>query len=479
MTIIQNNPHSPPPLPAAARTLLLSFGHVSVGDGDEVAGMNALVSMCAALAAAAGPDARVVAGNATELSVGVSWLVSGSLSPTLHDNLVIGPLRDAQNTFTQNILVAQLKMPAAQDAKKPMTLGRLHSNRKIPEFTPEILGLAKDRIILEEILPDSTGDRNYASAASRLLERDVLHQPAEFFSRAAFFHDGTDAKILSHQLQFSHRGHPLVDFPLSTRNQAAAAGSALLGVMDGLGLRSALPLHVRGIATARMSGGVLGDILTDYAFAPWLDRMLWLTDISAGPLPPLGKGPTIGNPAKRFGAALRTVLAARLGEQPVVLEAKALLRCHWDFLRHLATLEPTLPRITGSLMNLIPTLYFGMYHLLKAGGPPEGFEWSLDGITALATHLVDRMAYAAVVARRSEDLVRRGELASSICAKLAERPHTDRDLVRRHNRLPIALCREVLAELQASGRVVVRDGAWYLASSSIPANPQPPVIDVA
>jgi hypothetical protein len=464
-------------IPEPALTLLHSFNHLNLGEGNQVAGMNVLVSMCATLAAVAGPDVRVLTDGNVELTPGMHWVMDGGLSCALHEQHVIAPLRDLQNTFSDHILLANLKMPGVVDGKKPLTLSHLDPERKAPAFTPGMLHTAQDRMLLEQISLPPDEERNFTWVASQLLKRGSLHDPAGFYSRPAFFHDGSDAKLLSHQLRQTHGGYPLVDFAIATRHQAAGAGGALLGVMDGRGLPSATPLHVRGIATARLRHGLLKELVADGSADPWLNRLLWLTDMPAGKLQAVDGVVAIGDPAKRYKQALEKVLSQRLGEQNISLTQENLLKHQHSFVRHLGTLEAAVPGIPGTLKNLLPTLCFGLRQMVLAAPKPAGFKLDLNSVMPLARHLADRMARVSILARYADQLERRERLAASFRSKLAERPHTDRELVRRHDKLPIALCRDILEELRVSRRVALR--AWHLLPSPSQPKSQPTIIDVA
>ncbi|WP_035600635.1 hypothetical protein [Haloferula sp. BvORR071] len=464
-------------IPDPGQKLLQSFNHLLLGEGDPVAGMNVLVSMCAALSAAAGPDARIVDDN-IELAPAMHWLTGGSLSPVLHEQLVIAPIRELQNAFSDNILLASLKMPGVVDAKRPLMVAHLDVDHKASEFTPGLLHTAQDSMLLEQIQAQPNEERNFTRVASQLLKRGALHDTASFYTRNGFFHEGSDAKMLSHQLRQTHRGYPLVDFPMATRHQAAASGATLLGVMDGRGLPSATPLHVRGITTARLGQGLLDELVADGSVDPWLNRMLWLTDMPAGKPPSVDGIVAIGDPAKRYKLALENVLSHRLGEQRISLTQGNLLKHHQAFVRHLGTFEGAVPGIVGALKNLLPMLCFGLRQIVAAAPAPAGFTLDLNGVMPLARHLAARMARAATLARYADQMRQREKLAAKFCILLAERPHTARELVRRHDKLPIVLCREVLAELQAAGRVASRDDVWHLVRPAIPPNPKPLVIDV-
>lgn len=464
-------------IPDPAQKLLQSFNHLILGEGDPVAGMNVIVSMCAALSAAAGPDARLVDGD-VGLTPGMHWLVYGALSSAVHEQQVIASIREFQNDFSNNLLLAHAKMPGVIDAKKPLTLAHLDPQRRAPEFTPGMLHTAQDSMVLEQIQAQPDEERNFTRVASQLLKRGALHDTASLYARSGFFHDGSDPKVLSQQLRQTHRGYPMVDFAIATRNQAAAAGAALLGVMDGRGLPSATPLHVRGIATARLGHGLLEELVTEGSVDPWLNRMLWLTDMPAGKLRAEDGIAAIGDPAKRYKLALEKVLSQRLGEQRISLNQGNLLKHQQAFVRHLGTLEAAVPGITGALKNLLPMLCFGLRQMALAAPEPAGFKLDLTGVMPLARHLAERMARVAILARYADQLERREHLAASFYSKLAERPHTARELVRRHDRLPIALCRDILAELQAGDRVASRDGVWHLVRPAIPAGSKHPVTNL-
>lgn len=94
----------------------------------------------------------------------------------------------------------------------------------------------------------------------------------------------------------------------------------------------------------------------------------------------------------RFRIGLQHMIECRLKDRVAPLSVpKIFHQYHQMTLNNIWALESQMPGISKSLKNLFPSLYFGLYHLLRIAPRSADFQWELLGITSLATHLADRM----------------------------------------------------------------------------------------
>lgn len=432
----------------------------SLGDGDITAGANTLVSMCATIAAAAGPDAAIIDGKGQSNPVGVHWLVGGSLSPVLHDELALAPLRELQNTLSRNTHLVETKFSEADKALRPkLASGAPHPE---PVLTSERVVTKEDRSLLLNLLGRSHLDL-YRGEGSGLLNPAVLTDTIEIVRAPLILLDGSNPKELSKQLYRSHRARPLVDFVVTSPAEAELLAPACQGIMNGCSVNHPHPLHIRGIATARLPGGNFEHRIGKGNLPEWILRMLWLVDQPWNVSGNTTDVVVLDDVRGRYSSALRSVVERRIQGGDNHETMKGFEPWQHAHVRSLIAFEPRFPGISGALLKLPATLLFGMLKILKTVNTPRGFRVSTDQITAVSDALVRRMVrqFSAVV--HASEGEQRQRIASSILDRLSGKPHSDRELTRRFNRLPIHFCREVLENLRKQGRVVLRgDGKWEL-----------------
>lgn len=469
--------------PEALR-LLQSLGCESLGGGNIVAGLNTLFSMCASISALAGPGAKVVSANGDEWKVGIHWLVSGTSSLTQHSDRVLDPVRALQNALSENVHLAHVKMPSAAKARRPRTV----CGDQAP-IAPELVdsslkALYKDQELLNQLAAreqDPFELDEVRRVASAFLKPGAFSDIPEFARNPAVFHDGSNPKILSAQLSHSHRGHPLVDFPISEDPQLQAVQLACISIMDGFGLPTKFPTHAKGFVTARMPTELLGRAVARGQDLPWIHRMFWLTGVGftlseSKETAAQAKVVRLTDVQARFEAALSRVLARRLdgGDAAVVITD---CRKHEGRVRaHLAKLNRSMPGISTSSLNLFPTLLYGLVEII---GPElfwKRFANSITGIEHLAMYLADRMVHLYFILRDAELNAFKQKVAQDLLIKLADGPQAAGALSRRFNRLPVAVCREVLEELRTRGQVTCQNDTWALPLPDSETSPR--IIDV-
>lgn len=470
-----------PVLSPEARNLLRAYDYHLLGDGNATAGMNTLVSMIGAICDVAGPDAKIVNEAGNEFPVGMSWLVAGTLSPALHASKVLSPLWKLQSNLSQNAELAEKKRAEFQKAQRPKTVSDMTGTcRPMSPITDDMLLKAKDRLMFGNLIGDPSrhADPDLEQAASAFLQPRAFSNLPELARNPAVIHSGIDAKALSKELVQSHRRHPLVDFPVNSGAEADAIQGACLGVIDGTCISGKFPAPVRGFCTARMQQAVFEEVAKQSDPPSWLTRMLWLTDMRLVGKAVTGPKLKLDQMLLRYENALNGILVARLGEKTTSIKWDLKTEIHHEWVAHLGKLESDFPGISGALVNLVSCLNYGLYKLMVAGARPDGFSFSLEAVLSLAKHLVARMVHQRNLLQDEELTAYRRKIAGSILTKLGSGPHTDIELVRRHNKLPIGTCREVLAGLQSAGLVRRVGDRWELPPDPQINSPTPPVIDV-
>ncbi len=464
----------PPPIPPEALHLLRSFDYATLGDSNAVAGMNVLTSMCCTLAAVAGPQAAIVTDQGESRPVGINLLAAGSLSAEQVASRVLEPLRVLQNNLSQNTMQAAAKSDSHLSKNMPGTVGPPKS-----PITPEHLASAEDSMLLGSLMPSEFVGESFLNGAARILRRNALSGGAEVLYRPGFYFEGSSPDLLSGQLVHCHKQHPLVHFPIGELAQLSRVEGTCLGIMDGCSLPGKVPIHVKGYVVARTSAEVLKRFVESRDDVSWTYRTLWLVEDPLGP-----RGPQVADQVRldrvqqRYTSALESLLANRFGEGPAPTIRGDISVEQNRVVKHLVQLDRDLPGIAGTLMNLFPTLVFGLHHIASSGPAPKGFKWDCRSAALLAIHLADRMAHSFKLMRYAEFLATKERISAFILQKLAEHPHTARELTRRHNKLPMPWCRQALEELHAGGLVTLEGDKWQVVDRPALSNTRPPVIDV-
>lgn len=429
----------------------------SLGDGNLAAGVNTLISMCSTLAAVAGPDAAI-SGKSRTYHVGQHWLVCGPLLPHLHEEVVLQPLRDLQNVLSRNAFLARSKYDNADMALRPMTgAGTPHPQ---PVLASESAVTQADRQLIRDISRDDTASWMSFDASS-LLQVGSLSDRPEVLRRPLVLLAGSNPAMLSTQLQQAHRAYPLVDFVVDTRETAGFSASACKGIMDGCLVAEPHPVQIRGIVTARLTGK-LSEIACDRDALAWMRRALWLVG-QGWKVQNVGEVPVLDDIHERYRTALQGLLTKRLNGEPTHYSFPEFGSFQSAYLRHLQEREKDFPGISGTQRKAMATLVFGLIALVNASAVPKGFLVDWHGVLVATTRLVSRMITAYESATESVERERRRGLMDSILNRLENGPHSERDLTRRFNKLPIGQCRELVRELERLGRIHrLEDGRWAL-----------------
>jgi hypothetical protein len=228
-----------------------------------------------------------------------------------------------------------------------------------------------------------------------------------------------------------------------------------------------------------------GRVLRDVAAAPndrngWLARLIWLVEGRAGPdapSPPENGDDLIKLPnlTGRFVEAVRAMIANRLNshEPRPLIDTIDISQQQTRWMQFLRSMEETLPGISGTARSLFPSLTFGLLRLANTPGAPQDFRFHIEGVVAFARFLIHRMAAARDEMLWSPEQARRLRLKESLVQKLADGPQQVRRLTRRFHRLQMALCNELLIELEQDGEAVPVGDQWKLAPWRASANLSP------
>ena len=461
---------NPPPIPHDALHLLRSFNYGALGDGNAIAGLNALVSMCCTLAAVAGPGAAITSDTDGNFLVGINFLTAGSLAAEQVASRVLDPLRKLQNILSGNTMQAAAKSNHYLTKKMPNTLGPPKS-----PITPEQLALAKDSMLLDSLRPSEFEGEGFQGGAARLLRRNALSGGAEVLHRPGVYFEGLNPKLLSSQLVHCHMHHPLVHVPIGDLSELSRLEGTCLGIMDGCALPAKAPIHVKGFVVARMPVEVLKRFVESREDVSWPYRMLWLVEDPLGSLPPRDTSLVrLDRIQERYVTALEMLLSKRLGEGPAPTVGGDIASEQARVVKHLVQLDRSLPGIAGALRNLLPTLAFGLHHIVSCNPSRNGFTWDYKLAAPLAIYLADRMVHSFKRMRYGEFLALKHQRATSICQRLQKGPHTVTALCRGHNKHRVGLCREVLEDLRAAGAVTCEDNRWQLVDRRTLPSPTPP-----
>jgi hypothetical protein len=430
--------------------------------------------MCSALAAVAGPQAAIVSDKGESCPVGINLLTAGSLASEQVASRVLEPLRMFQNNLSQNTMQAAAKSNHHLAKKLETTVGPPKS-----PISPEHLASAKDSMLLDSLRPSELEGESFLGGAARLLRPHALSGGAEVLYRPGVYFEGLNPDLLSTQLVHCHMQHPLVHVSIADLAQLSRVEGTCLGIMDGCSLPGKMPIHVKGFVVARTSAVVLKRLVESRDDARWPYRTLWLVEEPLGPLAPrIANQVRLDHVQGRYAAALESLLANRLGEGPASTIRGDISKEQNRVVKHLMQLDQEIPGIAGALKNLFPTLVFGLHHIASSRPARDGFKWHLQSTASLAIYLADRMVHSFKLIRHAEFLRLKQKLAASFCQRLQEGPHTDADLCRRHNKLRVGLCREVLEDLRSAGVVTCEGSMWQLDDRPALSNTHPPVIDV-
>ena len=438
------------------------FDASTLGEGDVVAGANVLTAMACSLANIHRPGSGLVTEDGERLPVGTNLLVSGPLSAGLISERVLSGLAERQNNFvahlrdwTRSAEIEMTKIPnmrkfdpvAILEEGSSSALLSMHSEARIP-------------VTLDPYVCDT------------LIRPPKKHGKRDLHNRPLVYITANKPTELTKHLEFSHLGHPLIHVGIHDAAACSRFDECCTAVMDGTLTVGTLSETVRGFVIATDPFETLANIIraSDGKGASWLMRTLWLTDSTAGPECgeiTSGKATVkLDRIQARYDAAMDKAWGERLDYTKAVPED---VQCDWpkfqaEWVGFLKSNEAELPGITGTARSLLATLVFGLTKLANAW-KAEGFKWYIDDIAALARWLIQRMANAKATMLHTERRARLRRVAQRIALRLAEGPHSERELTRSIHRLLVGECSLALNLLVAEGVVVRSDERWQLSAT--------------
>ena len=468
--------------------VLTIFSARELGQGDAAAGANLLAAMCCSLAGMQNPGSAVVTPGESHLpgtygdsfEVDTHFIVSGARSASLIQGKVIDGLAMSQNRANEQLTAFELEVEQERAVTwRQPTVNLAESIKKSSrsKLADQMLNNCNSTISQTDDKPWLMGEDRYRNV------HGLVSHPLVYITATA-----SPSKFEA-QLRGCHEGRPVLHAALNRIEDFAQRGAQCLSVIDGCWTSPTGPGTVRGTVMVNDPGSLLGEVLAEGGHpASLMSRLLWLVDGHTGPMPPeiaVAKSTVpLGAIQARYRKAMELAWDKRLQLGKVSpfrceYEHMADYQVRWmDFLREI---EHGFPGITGSARNFFPTLFLGLYMIIHAmANRPQGFKWSLDQVLALAKFLVRRMVNARASALDTGDAARLKRLAGKILSKLADCPHTVRDLTRRSHRLPGELCYQVLIGLESDGMVRQQGGRWQLVpgiETGLPHNRHTPTLE--
>ena len=444
------------------QNLLSDFSVIGLGEGDRIAGANVLCAMAITLANISRTGSGIQSPGLGRLRAGMSLLVSGSLSSSLISDDVINEVAICQSNLSAH-LERLFRDKLADSQKKGLTSTEFPSGPKVNYSENALFQLEqKESLVAFDVL-EKWGE--------------VLHTPPnprieDLAARPKVFVTATRAADLEKQLVGLHGGRPLIGLGLNRPTDAAALGDICTAVMDGRLTSGQLGETAAGNLLITDPGDVLTKVAKNAdATTSWLGRLIWLVDSDAGPELPVNPGETtkihLVDMVERFGMALNQAFAARLNNHDAGSKVHELdlAAAQFRWVKFLKGLKNDLPDVTGTARGLLATLAFGLLELSQAKGLRR-LEVTVEGIEALARHLVLRMAKARATMLFSADEARKLKDMRRIFCKLAEGQRMLKRDIYRHLTLTAPYCGEILLELEALGVLRRIDDSWEKAEGA-------------
>lgn len=457
------------PLPSSdvqkAALLLHQFDALALGEGNLTAGTNTLAAMALTIANISPPGSCLVdSADGTRIPVGMNVLVHGALSCGMVKDRVLVPCETLQNNVYGHI--RQMLEKGKRREKRVTEMGAFLGKEEEKE-PPTLLERLKKGAYFNE--------SDFESELRQMLQPPPNPGADEITETPIIFAGIGSADGLAKAMSFANRGRLLIHTTLSAKAGATLLAQACEELMSGCPQRKAIGASVRGEVIATNPTGSFDGLLANGAGRGWLERLLWLCDHAVGPEIVISetsaKEPKMDRVSECFDAALEEMVARRFNFHkplPVTFEySVASSQADWN--AFLVGYESRFPGIAGTLRPLWASLLFGLSRILQAA-PVEGrLRFSATQVDAFARLLALRMVNARAIILEEERRQHLESLTTSFLLKLAEGPHSTRELMRRSNRLDSLTCREVLENLSHRGQVVCRNKQWKLASTYLPS----------
>ncbi|MBB5353407.1 hypothetical protein HNR46_003664 [Haloferula luteola] len=420
-------------------TLLGCFDVFELGRGDEGAGLNTLVSLCAVLSNLGGPDACIKQGN-HELDAHLDWVVAGDQSTRQLRIMALDKLSRRQAIWLRK---AELLRAQDQDVRKWESGKAYGARTKGDEMEKlvELIGRGECHSPLDE-----------ESAFKQLLFN--ARSPVKVFQEQPHvYFEGTASKSFERLLERCHLGHAFVSLTPTSIAHSEETLSVYQAISGGRQLESGA--IIRGNAVTIMPMSLAKSLIEDERhFGP---DVLLLSDVPWEPMRSFSRSQNKISPPMievHFEGALERILVARFEQSPWVSRA---MNVSWrDELEHLRLWVNSRSGPGDEswplTMRLFGSLGFGLSLLTEQGGR---FLPKVEGsaVGSLTRFVIQRSIFAKqwIAMRDHETDLRR--IAASMVSKLNSQPQTSRDLARRFNDLRIVDCRKILRGLISTGHV--------------------------
>lgn len=382
---------------------------------------------------------------------------------------VVNPVRSCQESILGNV-ASLIKANEKQDQRLQRSLQREWN------FPTSSAASPGESSFINLMIADSRHNIVYQSDDDSWLEV-VTSPPTQDFSdlvrRPRAFIAAASPAMLQSQLSGIHAGQALITIALNRAADAGKFGDLCTALMNGT-----LPLGPAGeIVRGRLLVSDTGNVLPEAAReagdkTAWLGRLLWLVSGNAGPelsLQQAREGNVVRLPsvAYRFSCAAQRIFANRMNDRT----ARPLIY-KMDFDDHQARwmtflqgMESRLPGITGTARLLLASLVFGLRRIIGVDKLPEGFEYRMAGIEALARFLVHRMANARAAILFSAEEAQKLLYKQKILTELSVGCLENRDIYRLLRR-PAAICVPILLEMVTEGLLTRRGNKWELTKGA-------------
>lgn len=462
------------------KELLQFFGAASLGDGNVNAGANTLAAMALTLANLTHPDSRGIGGTSQSVSLGCSFLATGSLTPALVNDCVVGPVAATQRNLNQRmeeherVLGLRAKYIAAGDNMR----SEMDPNKERKRVTQSTL--------VEEVvngtsiaLESKFSVEELIGCSADHLDKDKLH---DFLVRHTYFISGESPEILLKHLKNVHLDRPLACFTVQGIGSVADYSQLVKNVLDGYCRGNSM---AKGHLIVCDPEGCVSDSGVDSKIrSSWLKRMLWLVDGTETPgfdsyCHLMAKCEISGRSAFSV-SGLRSVLSSRLLEEGggrAHFAGIAGLSGYFlnigdsqaKWCKILLQREAVFPGITHALRSMPASLI--------AGFGAMGFRsrWGLLGLVRASYRfsmiLMERMLSAYKHLGQTEDRNRHESLETRVIGSLERNgPSKAYTISKNLNGVATIECKQALTSLESRG-VVQRgnDKFWYLADSGVVA----------
>lgn len=465
------------PTDESLKELLNFFGAATLGDGNLNAGANTLAAMALTLANLSHPDSRAMGGTSQSIALGCSFFATGSLTPALISDCVVGPVAAAQGHLNwqmaehRRILGLRSKFIAEGDNMNSAMDPHRERER------------AKQITLVEDVARGARPDRYFRPTVSELI-RGPAHdreedRRMELLSRHAYFICGESLDVVRGFLQSVHLDRPLVTYSLNGTKRDCNFGELATNVLDGFSRENTM---AKGNLIVLDPGGIgnFGHGGSENRNA-WLNRMLWLVDGLDVPgytfsCDSAGHCECSGSRAFQV-QGLHTILTSRLLEEGstgtfrvfgIASDSGYQLTIgnyQETWCRMLLEGEERFPGIAHALRSLPASLI--------AGFGAMGFE-SRSGLQGLvrasyrfSVFLMERMILAHKGLCQSEKTNRQEALETRVLGTLEKKGASKSyHIAKNLSGVRTEECDQVLASLKSRGLVQRRDDKfWYLADS--------------